>query len=360
MTKKLKYKLYFFIKFFISIILCCNVTSCNTNENGSKKEVIFPNNCDSNIIPYRNDISISDSNGKMKNINYMLPMDLYPLFDSIGDTIFCNLNVIYEVNFNNSPVLYNFFLGADIYRITTISDWTGFQLSYVITKNKNGIYLYVNQINLAYNYILKCTYGNKADNLPWSYYRDSMKLSNKDWKVFNEIFNKSRFYCFPNKFNAGKALDAGAEIFEAHTKKGYYLVERTGFCYPMSDDLKRFNELLNFIALKSKQISDKFMIINHFILAKHNFKKNLNYYKDYKLSYLIKPEAIFNSDFSSKNILYKKIYEYNAMTDVYNKLTSENVKKIYIKRVLQKMDEIIELIKPYENKILITRSILDY
>ncbi|RYD59472.1 MAG: hypothetical protein EOP56_01000 [Sphingobacteriales bacterium] len=129
-----------------------------------------------------------------------------------------------ELRFAKEPILYNAYLGRDIYRFTWLRS---FDRPIVITIEKDGNKLVLKSKTVASEHIkdnnAEPTFGNGATII-----NDSILITPKLFNDFKRLLNRTALLSSPYKLRSGCIItfDGAMWIFEAHTKDGYYCTSR--------------------------------------------------------------------------------------------------------------------------------------
>lgn len=351
MTKTLKCKLSYFIRFILSTILCCYISSCNTaeNETESAKEDIPSNNCDSNIIPFRNDTSISDSNGIAKNVDFLLPKEFLNDSDKVNDSVFFlwTTNCLKELK---EPVLYNSFLKKDIFRLT-LGGYMSLTKVIRLEKDKNLTYVIVKQLNSLDLFFYSIR--NPNIGLTFNHYTDTLLITNKEWGQYYNSTYKSNFYCLKNVLRRKTQIcDGGVYCLEAHNKNGYYVVKAVD---PIKYDYIEYSNLVAKLYNLAQPVLNNFYFIDM-------IKKNRSYIssgQDFNQVNIIE-DFFDNSEFNSNQLIKRKIEEFKKLKVNYQRPHDTIFKTKISDSLCLKLEEIIEIIKPYEQKILKAENLFNY
>jgi hypothetical protein len=189
---------------------------------------------------YPNDSSISDTNGKLKDsLTFYYPTQF--IHDS--QTIKVDINTI-ELNWFssalycfNEPVLYNYYLGHDIYRFLWLRS---FHRPAVITLNKDHdkvwlttkmldkepvfIEMYSEEISPNGDTITSNEPVEKADRFAYIVYNQTKELTIKEWTRFESILDSCSFWTKP--FKTIYQIDGAVWIIEGHLKNNYWFTNR--------------------------------------------------------------------------------------------------------------------------------------
>ncbi len=217
------------IKYILFLFFGLSFVSCNSPVD---KKYFYPN-----------DSTISDNNGKLiDSLTFYYPK----VFIHDSHTIKVVIDA-FELNWYSSalycfkePVLYNYYLGHDIYRFLWLRS---FHRPAVLTLNKEGDRVWLttkmlnkqpefedelwllpkpketesNKININ-NHI--DSVGRKADRQADIVYNQTKELSEKEWTRFESIIDSCSFWTTPYK--TIYQIDGAVWIIEGHSKNNYW------------------------------------------------------------------------------------------------------------------------------------------
>jgi len=221
----------FILNYLLSGLL---ISSCTTNNDSLK-----------DLTRYPKDTTISTEDGSPKD-----SLAFYYPNKFIGDTTLNQdtLDDFYQNWFSSSmyafkePILYNYYLGHDIYRFLWLRSFDR-PIVIVLNRDKNNVWLnakildrkprFMDQIVLKELPIkgkeLKVELVTdsviKGDRKAEIVFRIRLNLTMKEWNKVDILIKAADFWTIPSTKEA-IGLDGSQRIIEAHTKEDYRFVQR--------------------------------------------------------------------------------------------------------------------------------------
>lgn len=313
------------------------------------EDILIEEECNSNILPFRNDSTLSDKNGFSNDYKFILPRDLLNDTASGLDTQSLSYQTPYMYLFlAHEPNLYNYYLNKEVLRITNIVAAWNIHKFYIVENSKN-------KINLIFKSIegFCLDYFEEINHKPYiwgSLYCDTIPLSNVEWEqIMNKIDSSGLFCKEIVKETKSITLDGEGTTFELHSKKGHSIFKYNG----RVTNISIYDEIQNQLRLKVDSNEKYIKWINNFyhwntiILRKNKIDSLSKYnFKNWKTPYVLKENKEFINAISKKNELIEK----------YNNSSSKKEKEILYDSLLISCEKLRKIIEPYEQRVLVERN----
>ncbi|MEQ9375859.1 MAG: hypothetical protein RIG68_11810 [Imperialibacter sp.] len=202
------------------------------------------------LYPYLSDPDISNKLGEpVTDSAYFFPIEHF--IDSIkfSNTIEIRLDTFSvewyseQLRFMSEPILYNFYLGKQVYRLTWLrSLHPGIVLR---LENLNG------EIILTQKELTLIKPWKRVDSVTYTYAPERFKLKDKSkklksefWRDFERLLADNNFDNMPTTVAWEVGTDGSEWILERHDKDGYFVVNRWT---PNERQYKNFREIGDYL-----------------------------------------------------------------------------------------------------------------
>lgn len=218
----------------IVFLLVFLMGSCNRQAGFKQEDIKYH---------YPNDSAISDSSGHLKDsLAFFYPSQFIHNADTVNVAI-----DTFELNWFSSvlycfeePVLYNYYLGHDIYRFLYLRSFHR-PLVFILNKEGTQVWLTTKILNKEPQFedeILLSPFdekGNasetfrtdtlsKADRHADIIYSQTIALSEKEWKRFESLADSGSFWTMP--YEVILQIDGSVGILEGHKKNNYWFTNQ--------------------------------------------------------------------------------------------------------------------------------------
>jgi hypothetical protein len=157
--------------------------------------------------------------------------------DTLGNRFYSSMLYAFK-----EPVLYNYYLNQDEFRLLIIESWNNLKIIDVKFYKEN-ILVETKTMNVQSIYFFPKNKNNETDLKEKVNYIFNKKEIIGGANKFNQVIENSNFWKMKNIYKDG-GLDGTRVILEAHTKNNYWFISRWE---PRDEDLK-FKYLCNYIA----------------------------------------------------------------------------------------------------------------
>ena len=238
---KIFLKIAFSQKFQVIIYAWLLILGCDQKSN---TEYIYPNN-----------IRLSDPLGiPIDSTSYYFPTQIGNIITGI-DTLSNKVHSLKLIAMNE-PILYNFYLNTDVFRLTIMESWKPIKtIKFYITNNDvlvvtkvlnskgNEFFPMANSLIIKADGTIGSVVNNNKEMKQMTFSSKIIKIHNASKSMVEQIKNTK--YWGTKNLNDVQGLDGTRIILEGHTKDRYWFVNRWNPSTSNSD--KEFKDLCSYL-----------------------------------------------------------------------------------------------------------------
>jgi hypothetical protein len=215
--------------------------------------------CENHYLHYKNDLLLSDKVGKPRtDSTFIFP---YSKIDKashsnyssgLSDTGHLGF-VTQSISFANEPLLYNFYLGNDVFRFILTQGQRKDTSLFIFRVEKKFDKTIIHEKRVYLNDLIVTQ--NKSKEFIFRYSSSTMNEYTKEcpsslWDSLVSYITQKKFLCIPSELEENKSKELGPYGFEIidgwdcfmeyHCQKGYYMVSRyIGYEYEDDKDFEK-------------------------------------------------------------------------------------------------------------------------